>query len=365
MKNGIFKTVKSGIVGRKPMIQISRVIPRTTANILRGGAVVAFSLFASNAAAPAAGFEVESGPVSSAAGKVADATAPGSNAAGAGGCAVSTPNVPDGPDPAGGCFPGPSNTGVPPGTALSDYSGPCTITVADTVIDSKTVTCKILVRANGLIIKNSVLKGGVSGLVGQGASFTIQDSFLDNGVCVNCSVDGWYFTILRTEITGSNRGVYCMNTCLVQDSWIHGTALDPTSEWHASAVRVEQNATLVHNVLACDWTGPFNNDRLGCSADLTGYPDFAPIRNNTIDTNLFMANPVGLGYCAYGGGSAKKPYSTDPTNATYIVFKNNVFQRGPKYRCGTWGPITDFERGRTGNVWTGNVWDRGGIVPPR
>lgn len=66
---------------------------------------------------------------------------------GAGGCAVSTPNVPDGPDPAGGCFPGPSNTGVPAGTTLSDYTGPCTITTADTVIDSKTVTCKILVRA--------------------------------------------------------------------------------------------------------------------------------------------------------------------------------------------------------------------------
>jgi len=213
------------------------------------GAIGSLSLFTSHATTPTASFEAE-GPVTSAARKVADTTASGSSAAkfktstGAGGCAVPTPNVPDGPDPAGGCFPGPSNTGVPAGTTLSSYTGPCTITTADTVIDSKTVTCKILVRANGLIIKNSVLKDGVSGLVGQGASFTIQDSFLDNGVCANCSVDGWNFTVLRTEITGSNRGVYCMNTCRVQDSWIHGTALDPTSEWHASAVRVEQNATL-------------------------------------------------------------------------------------------------------------------------
>jgi hypothetical protein len=360
------------------MIEAPELVLLNSASVLRRRGVVAvlgafgaFSLFAPDAVTPAASLERESGPVSSAAGRVADATAPGSGAAKlragtvAGGCAVSTPNVPDGPDPAGGCFPGPSNTGVPVGTALSDYTGPCTITVADTVIDSKTVTCKILVRANGLIIKNSVLKGGVSGLVGQGASFTIQDSFLDNGVCVNCSVDGWNFTVLRTEITGSNRGVYCMNTCRVQDSWIHGTALDPTSEWHASAVRVEQNATLVHNVLACDWTGPFNNDQLGCSANLTGYPDFAPIRNNTMDGNLFVANPVGVGYCAYGGGTRAKPYSADPTNATYVVFKNNVFQRGPKGRCGTWGPITDFVRGRTGNVWVGNVWDSGTIVPPR
>ena len=33
-----------------------------------------------------------------------------------GACAVSTPNVPDGPDRWGGCFPGPSNTGMPAGT---------------------------------------------------------------------------------------------------------------------------------------------------------------------------------------------------------------------------------------------------------
>ncbi len=68
--------------------------------------------------------------------------------------------------------------------------------------------------------------------------------------CVNCSVDGWNFTILRTEITGSNRGAYCMHVCEIRDSWIHGTELDPNSEAHASAVRVEQYATLVHNTLA-------------------------------------------------------------------------------------------------------------------
>jgi hypothetical protein len=282
----------------------------------------------------------------------------------AGACKVSTPNVPDGPDPAGGCFPGPSNTGVPPGTTLSPYTGPCTITAANTVIDSKTVTCHILVRVDGLLIKNSVLKGGVSGLESEGASFTIQDSLLDNGVCSNCSVDGWNFTILRTEIRGSNRGAYCMNTCLVQDSWIHGTALDPNSEWHASAVRVERNAKLVHNVLACDWTGPFNNREIGCSADMSGYPDFAPIHNNTIEGNLFVANPVGVGFCAYGGATATKPHSNDPTNATYIVFRNNVFQRGPKRLCGTWGAITDFKIRKTGNVWTGNIWDDGRIVGP-
>jgi hypothetical protein len=43
-----------------------------------------------------------------------------------GACPSSVPNTPDGPDPAGGCFPGPSNTGVPAGTTLTNYTGPCT-----------------------------------------------------------------------------------------------------------------------------------------------------------------------------------------------------------------------------------------------
>jgi hypothetical protein len=208
------------------------------------------------------------------------------------------------------------------------------------------------------------LKGGVSGLEGSGASFRVEDSWLDNGVCEGCSVEGWNFTILRTEITGSNRGAYCMRTCTVQDTWIHATGLDPNSEWHASAMRAEQYATIIHNVLACDYTGPFNNNEIGCSADMSGYPDFAPIMHNTIDGNLFGANPIGLGFCAYGGGTGSKPYSNNAQNATYIVFKNNVFQRGSNGKCGTWGAITDFIVGRTGNQWTNNKWSDGATVDP-
>jgi uncharacterized membrane protein YgcG len=289
-------------------------------------------------------------------------TGGGSSGGGSGACGTTTAHIPDGPDGMGGCWPGASNTGVPNGVALTNYTGPCTITTPNTVIDAKNITCQILVRADNLTIKRSYLTGGVSGLEADGASFRIEDSWLDNGVCVNCSVDGWNFTILRTEITGSNRGAYCMRNCLVQDSWIHATGLDPNSEWHASAVRAEQYATLRHNVLHCDWTGPYNNDELGCSADMSGYPDFVPIHHNTIDRNLFGANPEGLGYCAYGGGTGGKTYSNDPLNATYVVFTDNVFQRGANNKCGTWGAITDFIAGRTGNQWTNNKWSDGAIV---
>jgi hypothetical protein len=277
-------------------------------------------------------------------------------------CAVSTPHVAGGPDGMGGCWPGETNTGYTYAGTLPKYTGPCTITTPNTVIDSKEINCQILVRANNLLIKNSHLTGGVSGLESDGASFTIEDSNLDNGTCVNCSVDGWNFTIKRTEITGSNRAAYCMHVCRIENSWLHQTMLDSYGEAHASAVRAEQYVSLYHNVLACDYTGPFNNPEVGCSADMSGYPDFAPIHNNTIDSNLFGANPQGLGYCAYAGGTQTKPYSNDPLNATNIVFKNNVFQRGSNGKCGTWGAITAFIAGRTGNQWTNNKWSDGTTV---
>jgi hypothetical protein len=282
-------------------------------------------------------------------------------------CASSTPNVADGPDPAGGCLPGPSNTG-PTGT-LAAYTGSCKITTANTVIDSKTVDCDLTVQASGLIIRNSRVNGSVLQPDGVSASFTITDSLIDGHdpyACINCGVGYRNFTITRTEITGTNRGAYCEKTCRIEDSWVHGTDLEPVASnlAHASAVRVEQGATLIHNTLACDYHGPFPNGEIGCSADISGYPDFAPINRNTIVSNLLVANNDGIGFCDYGGGTAGKPFSGDPTNATYIVFRNNVFQRGANGKCGTYGPITDFITDRTGNEWTGNVWDSGELVRP-
>jgi hypothetical protein len=174
------------------------------------------------------------------------------------------------------------------------------------------------------------------------------------------------FTILRTEIINSNRAAYCESNCTIQDSYFHGTNLwpDASNLAHASSVRNEQYFTLRHNALGCDYQGPFPNGELGCSADMSGYPDFTPIMHDTIDKNLFLANNIGAGYCVYGGGTAGKPYSNDPTNATYIVFTDNVFQRGANGKCGTFGPVTDFITGRTGNVWSNNKYDNGATVDP-
>jgi hypothetical protein len=77
-----------------------------------------------------------------------------------------------------------------------------------------------------------------------------------------------------------------------------------------------------------------------------------------------MANPTGTGFCAYGGATNGKPFSSDPTNATYIKFTGNVWQRGSDGKCGTYGPITGFDKSRTGNEWSNNKFDDGTAIQP-
>ncbi|HSX01591.1 MAG TPA: hypothetical protein VLF67_05100 [Candidatus Saccharimonas sp.] len=314
------------------------------------------------------------------------------------GCTGAANHVPDGADGTGTCWPGPNNTGPNAAqSSMATYSGSCTISAANTTIDSKVIHCAPLtVAAAGLVIKNSYLLGGVV-QNSPSDSYTIQDSLLDNAVSrpacsggpyscaaglyacgdlnngtVDCGVTGSNFTLVRTEVTHTIRGAYCESTCLIQDNYFHGANLwpDKTDLSHASGVRNEQYLTLRHNTLSCDFVAPGNNDpstindEIGCSADMSGYPDFAPIMHDTIDHNLFLANNVGIGFCMYGGGTAGKPFSSSASNATYIVVTNNVFQRGGNGICGAYGPVTDFISGRTGNVWSGNKYDNGATVPP-
>lgn len=278
----------------------------------------------------------------------------------AGACAKTTPNVPDGPDGMGGCFPGPSSTGVPAGTTLTTHSGSCVLSSG--TYDAQTFNCDP--EISGLVtITRSRVNGSIQ--VHSAGNLTISDSYVDaspNGPRETRAIwndENGTVTIDRNELVGGNGTVWC-NKCTIRDSYVHGQEIQ--GSWHASAVRADQNSTVIHNSLWCE-AQPTPQDG-GCSADLTGYPDFQPTHHWTIERNLFMANSTGNAWCAYGGGTTGKPYSNNSQNATYIVFRDNVFQRGPNGKCGSFDPITDFITGRVGNVWSGNVWDNGGTVPP-
>jgi hypothetical protein len=275
--------------------------------------------------------------------------------------------VRDGYDPWGGCFPGPSNTGVPAGTALTNYGGPCTITTAGTVIEAKTITCSELrIQAANVIVRNSKVNGSVV-TADQGGSVTVSDTTIDAGPVNQTVNDGpraiccSNFTAIRIQAVRGISGGFCEYYCEVRDSFICCQDRDEGGVAHESGMRLgsgtlPDSQRLVHNTIRCD--GDDVPPEAGCSADITGYGDFDYIRNNLVQRNLLEWTPTG-GYCAYGGSTASKPYPTGSNN-TWV---DNIFQRGPNRKCGVYGAMIDLAAGIRGNTWTNNRWDSGELMP--
>ena len=223
------------------------------------------------------------------------------------------------------------------------------------MIDAKTINCDLVIHAANVKISRSKINGIVSdGTDNNGYSFTLTDSTVDaspDGARQVTAVGEVNFTVIRSNIAGGNRSVNCI-VCTVQDSYLHGQDRDNGGTWHESAIRMNDHGVILHNTISCD--APTVGDA-GCSADLTGYGDFAPVEFNLIENNLFTATPSG-GFCAYGGSSKGKAYSNDTHDIRFI---NNVFAHGSTGNCGIWGPVTDYDPTRPGNVFTGNVWTDG------
>jgi hypothetical protein len=252
-------------------------------------------------------------------------------------------------------WPGEGNTGVPAGVTLTTYTG-CTLTIANITYTARTFNCSPLyVQASGVTITNSRVNGYVR--VSVGGSLVLTDSEI-SAPAGQTGIDGSNYTVIRGDIFGGNRQGNCDVNCSIRDSWLHGTRIYPASQ-HASGFRLGQYTTLTHNVITCE--APQNSSGGGCSAPITGYPDFAPLHHNTVAGNLIPGSPHSA-FCAYGGATSGKDYSDDSTNATYIVFRDNVFGRGTTGKCAMYGPISDFAFGRTGNVWSNNRYEDGALI---
>ena len=275
--------------------------------------------------------------------------------------------VPGAPDPWGGCFPNAANTGIPAGTILTAYSGPCTISANNTVIDGKNITCDLSIAATNVIVRNSKFTG--SNIDVASGSFSLIDSEVNFGNNINGEgLKGSNITVTRANMYGGKRQVWC-NNCTLQDSYLHDQLSDPSGITHESAARIDQGSTYIHNTLHCN--APNFDPDAGCSANQTGYPDFSPVKNIRLEKNLYMATTGG--YCSYGGATAGKPYSSDATNATNIKSIDNVFQRGTtpndktsialtdkrRYTCGFYGVTTAYSSSKSGFQFTGNMWDDG------
>ncbi|CUR57021.1 exported hypothetical protein [metagenome] len=265
------------------------------------------------------------------------------------------------PTPVGG-WPGPDNTGVPAGTTLTPYTGPCTITSARTISGADVLSkCRdaLVIQTTGVVIEKSLVPG-VWSIYGDGdSSVTITDSDVRAGAVSTAGIWGYNIKASRVDVTGGQHSFQCNNNCEVTDSWLHDQHNPDGGSYHNNAFISNGGHTMVvrHNTLHC--TSILNSTDGGCSGDLSLFGDFDPINDVTIDNNLFRANNSSISYCLYGGASSSKPYQ-----ATNVRVTNNVFERGANRRCGVYGPVTSFDSNASGNVWTNNTWDTGGAVNP-
>jgi hypothetical protein len=155
----------------------------------------------------------------------------------------------------------PNNTGVPAGTVLGAYTGPCTITAAGTVIDAKTVNCDLDIHAANVTIKNSKVNGLVfmdTDLSGSNAwSMTIQDTEVDGGQQQRAAISTGNMTVTRVNVHGGITSIQCEETsisCTIQDSWLHGQYIGDTDPWHLGGFLSDGGSgmTFKHNTIICD-----------------------------------------------------------------------------------------------------------------
>ena len=273
-----------------------------------------------------------------------------------------TGEEPSGRDTSG--RPGEDNTGVPPGTELEPYAGPCTLveTAVLSGVDATGVCPAIVVQAPDVRIEDSRVPRVESTATQVDASYSVEvvDSEVVAGAWIGGAIWGSNLTVRRVEVTGGQHSVHCGSHCLVEDSWLHDQHNPDGEAAHNNAFITNGGIDMVvrHNTLHC--TPTLNATGGGCTADLSLFGDFEPVRDVLVEGNLLKANASSVPYCAFGGDAPGKPYP----QATGIVFRDNVFERGTNGTCGVYGPVTSFDPTAPGNAWEDNTWDDGSPLAP-
>lgn len=271
-------------------------------------------------------------------------------------------------------WPDASNTGVPSGTVLTAYTGPCVITTANTVINAKQVdNCPdgMGVLAGNVQITNSKINTYLTldpdRVDSSTYSLTITDSEIDAGLRQIAALGAGNLTATRVNVHGGGTALQCeansdgvqTGYCILRDSYLHGQQRPDDGEWHLGGILTEGgliSMEITHNTVFCDAVQ--SNTGNGCSGSINLLPWFGPAQNITITNNKLSAEHGS--YCTYGGSSAT-PYQAGANNIKYV---DNVFVRGITNQCAVFGPVTDFNSAAPGNVWTNNRYDTGELIGP-
>ncbi len=249
--------------------------------------------------------------------------------------------------------PGPGNTGVPAGTALTVHQGDLTVTQAGTVIDSMDIRGFVTIQAPNVVIKNSIIRGQATtkqrALVSSTldtASVTIVDSEL-SPTSPSSYIDGirgWNITARRVNIHRviDSAHLWGRGNVVIEDSWLHDNLhLENDPQWggkpsHDDSIQIQEgsNIRIRNNTI----TGAFNTgiqftqdrgpvwdvdvsgnflDGGGCTVNFAE-KDLGPFQSVTVAGNTF-GRTTKVENCAIIAPSATR---------SALVATNNVYTDG-------------------------------------
>ena len=264
--------------------------------------------------------------------------------------------------------PGPTNTGVPPGTQLTEVHGDQVYSIDNQVISGVDVYGYVQITGKNVTIKNSRIRGGIKPCTATdavnsaalwirtdtNASATIQDTEIWPSNPTACLDGVWASnaTLLRMNIHGSVDGVKVYDNVTVQDSYIHDLtafAYDPnqTDGTHNDGLQTyegNRNIHIIHNNIALVSD---NNAAYQVTQDGGKVTTDLHIENNWLDG---------------GGCTLNFGHKGGPTPMTGIYVLNNRFGPNSFYNC----PILISTQTILSQN-SGNVWDSTGqpIPPPQ
>ncbi len=252
--------------------------------------------------------------------------------------------------PPSGEWPDASNTGVPDGVTLTNYTGPSKITTPGTVIDGKKVTSCLVIEANDVTIKNSLLQSDrcffnvLSDNRNTGLKLTDVEIDGLNNRAGDSAVNGDNFTCTRCDIHGTVDGFKAGSNTIIQYSWIHDLAMSADS--HNDGIQSLDTTSLkiLHNRIIA----PAGST----SAIILSTGSASDMRNILIDNNLLG----GGAYTVYGGYLAGRDQLSKVSN---ISIKNNRFTKVIYPKAGVYGPLTSID---PPVVVSGNVWHDGPLA---
>jgi hypothetical protein len=263
-----------------------------------------------------------------------------------------TPTKTAAPTRSGG-KPGPGNTGVPPGTALTVVNGDQVYATPNQVISGLDIRGLVQIRAKNVTIRNSIIRGRKNPKCNSavvwiradtGASATIEDSEIAPSNPDPC-LDGIWATnatLTRLNIHGAVDGVKAFDNVTLRDSYVHELswfASDPNQgggPTHNDAVQTyegNQHITLRHNTL--------NPGAKGNAAYQVTQDGGKPATDLHIDGNWLDGGGCSLNFAHKGG----------PTPMTGIYVTNNRFGHGSTFNCPILISTKTVLSQNTGNVW--------------